>query len=217
VPAVPRLVLAEDNALLRAGLKQLLEASGFVVAREVDNAVELDDALLAPDVDGAVLDVRMPPTFTDEGLRAAIAVRARRPGFPVLVLSQYVEQLYARELLASGEGAVGYLLKDRVSDVRQFVDGVGRVLDGGTVLDPEVVAVVMARQRDEPLDRLTAREEEVLGLMAEGRSNASIGATLHVTEKAVAKHINSIFAKLDLPVDLEVNRRVQAVLAYLRL
>ena len=168
-------------------------------------------------MDGAVLDVRMPPSFTDEGLRAAIAVRARRPGFPVMVLSQYVEQLYARELLASGEGAVGYLLKDRVSDVRQFVDGVRSVLDGGTVLDPEVVATVMSRRRDEPLDRLTAREREVLGLMAEGRSNASIGAALFVTEKAVAKHINSIFGKLDLPVDLEVNRRVQAVLAYLRL
>jgi len=212
-----RLVLAEDSALLRAGLIQLLESSGFVVARAVDNAVELDAALADPEVDGAVLDVRMPPTFTDEGLRAAIAVRARRPGFPVLVLSQYVEQLYARELLASGEGAIGYLLKDRVSDVRQFVDGVRRVLDGGTVLDPEVVATVMARRRDEPLDRLTARETEVLALMAEGKSNASIAGTLHVTEKAVAKHINGIFAKLDLPVDLEVNRRVQAVLAYLHL
>jgi DNA-binding NarL/FixJ family response regulator len=216
VPA-ERLVLAEDSALLRAGLIQLLESSGFAVARAVDNAVELDDALADPQVDGAVLDVRMPPTFTDEGLRAAIAVRTRRPGFPVLVLSQYVEQLYARELLASGEGAIGYLLKDRVSDVRQFVDGVRRVLDGGTVLDPEVVATVMARRRDEPLDRLTARETEVLALMAEGKSNASIAGTLHVTEKAVAKHINGIFAKLDLPIDLEVNRRVQAVLAYLHL
>jgi DNA-binding NarL/FixJ family response regulator len=212
-----RLVLAEDNALLRAGLTTLLESSGFVLAHAVDNAVELDAALADPEVDGAVLDVRMPPSFTDEGLRAAIAVRGRRRGFPVMVLSQYVEQLYARELLASGEGAVGYLLKDRVSDVRQFVDGVRRVLDGGTVLDPEVVATVMARRRDEPLDRLTPREREVLGLMAEGRSNASIAAALVVTEKAVAKHINSIFAKLDLPVDLEVNRRVQAVLAYLRL
>jgi DNA-binding NarL/FixJ family response regulator len=216
VPA-ERLVLAEDSALLRAGLIQLLESSGFAVARAVDNAVELDDALADPQVDGAVLDVRMPPTFTDEGLRAAIAVRTRRPGFPVLVLSQYVEQLYARELLASGDGAIGYLLKDRVSDVRQFVDGVRRVLDGGTVLDPEVVATVMARRRDEPLDRLTARETEVLALMAEGKSNASIAGTLHVTEKAVAKHINGIFAKLDLPIDLEVNRRVQAVLAYLHL
>ncbi len=212
-----RLVLGEDNALLRVGLTQLLEGSGFAVSREAVNAVELDAALADPDVDGAVLDVRMPPSFTDEGLRAAIAVRERRPGFPVLVLSQYVEQLYARELLASGEGAVGYLLKDRVSDVRQFVDGVRTVLAGGTVLDPEVVAAVMARQRSEPLDRLTDREKEVLGLMAEGRSNAAIGTALFVTEKAVAKHINSIFAKLDLPVDLEVNRRVQAVLAYLRL
>jgi len=212
-----RLVLAEDNALLRAGLTQLLEGSGFEVVHAVDNAVTLDAALGDPDVEGAVLDVRMPPTFTDEGLRAAIGVRERRPGFPVMVLSQYVEQLYARELLASGQGAVGYLLKDRVSDVRQFVDGVRQVLDGGTVLDPEVVASVMARQRHQPLDRLTDREKEVLSLMAEGKSNASIGAALHVTEKAVAKHINSIFAKLDLPVDLEVNRRVQAVLAYLRL
>jgi DNA-binding NarL/FixJ family response regulator len=212
-----RLVLAEDNALLRAGLIQLLEGSGFEIVHAVDNAVTLDAALADPAVEGAVLDVRMPPTFTDEGLRAAIAVRQRRPGFPVMVLSQYVEQLYARELLASGQGAVGYLLKDRVSDVRQFVDGVRQVLDGGTVLDPEVVASVMARQRHEPLDRLTDREKEVLSLMAEGKSNASIGGALHVTEKAVAKHINSIFAKLDLPVDLEVNRRVQAVLAYLRL
>jgi DNA-binding NarL/FixJ family response regulator len=213
----PRLVLAEDSALLRAGLIQLLDGSGFQIVHAVDNAVELDVVLVDPDVDGAVLDVRMPPTFTDEGLRAAIAVRGRRPGFPVLVLSQYVEQLYARELLASGQGGVGYLLKDRVSDVGQFIDGVRQVLAGGTVLDPEVVASVMARRRDEPLDRLTEREQEVLALMAEGKSNASIGAALHVSEKAVAKHINSIFAKLDLPVDLEVNRRVQAVLAYLRL
>jgi DNA-binding NarL/FixJ family response regulator len=216
VPA-ERLVLAEDSALLRAGLIQLLESSGFVVSRAVDNAVELDDALADPEVDGAVLDVRMPPTFTDEGLRAAIAVRAQRPGFPVLVLSQYVERLYARELLASGDGAVGYLLKDRVSDVREFVDGVRRVLAGGTVLDPEVVATVMARQRDEPVDRLTAREKEVLALMAEGRSNGAIAAALHVTEKAVAKHINSIFTKLDLPLDTDDHRRVRAVLAWLQL
>ena len=212
-----RLVLAEDNALLRAGLIQLLEGSGFVVARAVDNAVELDGALLDPDVDGAVLDVRMPPTFTDEGLRAAIAVRAQRPGFPVLVLSQYVEQLYARELLASGEGAIGYLLKDRVSDVAEFVDGVRRVAAGGTVLDPEVVATVMARSPAQPVDRLTAREREVLALMAEGRSNAGIAASLVVSEKAVAKHINSIFAKLDLPVGEDDHRRVRAVLTWLSL
>ena len=163
-----------------------------------------------------MLDVRLPPTQTDEGLRAAIAVRAARPGFPVMVLSQYVEQLYARELLASGVGAVGYLLKDRVSDVAEFVDGVRRVAAGGTVLDPEVVATVMARQREEPLERLTPREREVLGLMAEGRSNAAIAVRLHVTEKAVAKHINSIFTKLDLPIGEDDHRRVRAVLAWLR-
>ncbi|MCW2765270.1 MAG: LuxR family transcriptional regulator, partial [Nocardioides sp.] len=203
-------------ALLRAGLTQVLESAGFVVAVAVDNAVELERALEDPSLEGAVLDVRMPPTFTDEGLRAAIAVRAQRPGFPVLVLSQYVEQLYARELLASGEGAVGYLLKDRVADVRDFLDAVRRVLAGGTVLDPEVVAAIMARSRDEPVERLTPREREVLGLMAEGRSNTSIGTALHVTEKAVAKHINNIFTKLDLPVDMEANRRVRAVLTWLR-
>lgn len=211
-----RLVLAEDNALLRAGLTQVLESAGFEVAVAVDDAVELERALADPALQGAVLDVRMPPTFTDEGLRAAVAVRARRPGFPVLVLSQYVEQLYARELLASGEGAVGYLLKDRVADVRDFLDAVRRVLAGGTVLDPEVVAAIMARSHDEPLERLTPREREVLGLMAEGRSNTSIATALLVTEKAVAKHINNIFTKLDLPVDMEANRRVRAVLTWLR-
>ena len=163
-----------------------------------------------------MLDVRLPPTHTDEGLRAAIAVRAARPGFPVMVLSQFVEHLYARELLASGEGAVGYLLKDRVSDVAEFVDGVRRVAAGGTVLDPEVVATIMARRRDEPIDRLTAREKEVLGLMAEGRSNTAIAAALFVSEKAVAKHINSIFTKLDLPLAADDNRRVRAVLTWLK-
>ena len=212
-----RVLIAEDLALLRDGLARMLAAHGCMVVAQVEDGDGLAERLVAVRADVAVVDVRLPPTNTDEGLRAAIAVRARRPAFPVMVLSQYVEQLYARELLASGDGAVGYLLKDRVSDVREFVDGVHRVLAGGTVLDPEVVATVMARRRDEPLDRLTEREKEVLALMAEGRSNAAIGAALHVTEKAVAKHINSIFAKLDLPVDLEVNRRVQAVLAHLRL
>lgn len=211
-----RLVLAEDHALLRAGLIQLLEGNGFTILHAVDNAPSLEQALLDPDADAAVLDVRLPPTQTDEGLRAAIAVREARPGFPVMVLSQYVEQLYARELLASGTGAVGYLLKDRVSDVAEFVDGVRRVAAGGTVLDPEVVATVMARRHDEPLDRLSPREREVLGLMAEGRSNAAIAAHLHVTEKAVAKHINGIFTKLDLPLDDDDHRRVRAVLAWLR-
>ena len=211
-----RLVLAEDHALLRDGLIRLLEANGFTVLSAVDNAVSLEQALLDPEAEAAVVDVRLPPTFTDEGLRAAIAVREKRPGFPVMVLSQYVEHLYARELLASGEGAVGYLLKDRVSDVAEFVEGVRRVAAGGTVLDPEVIATIMARRRDQPLDRLTPREREVLGLMAEGRSNAAIAAAMFVTEKAVAKHTNSIFTKLDLPIDIDDNRRVLAVLAWLK-
>jgi len=211
-----KLVLAEDHALLRAGLIQLLEGNGFEILHAVDNAASLAVALADPAADAAVLDVRLPPTQTDEGLRAAIEVRTARPGFPVMVLSQYVEQLYARELLASGAGAVGYLLKDRVSDVAEFVDGVRRVAAGGTVLDPEVVATVMARQREEPLDRLTPREQEVLALMAQGRSNAAIAIDLSITEKAVAKHINGIFTKLDLPLDEDDHRRVRAVLAWLR-
>jgi len=210
-----RLILAEDHALLRAGLIQLLESRGFAVLHAVDNAPDLDRALRDPAADAAVLDVRLPPTQTDEGLRAAIAVREARPGFPVMVLSQYVEQLYARELLASGVGAVGYLLKDRVSDVAEFVDGVRRVAAGGTVLDPEVVSAVLARRHDEPLDRLTPREREVLALMAEGRSNAAIADRLTVTEKAVHKHINAIFTKLDLPVGEDDHRRVRAVLTWL--
>ena len=211
-----RLVLAEDNALLRDGLIRLLEAHDLTVAAAVDNAPALDLALADPTVDAAVVDVRMPPTFTDEGLRSAIAAREARPGFPVLLLSQHVEQLYARELLLSGEGAVGYLLKERVADVREFVDAVRRVASGGTVLDPEVVAAIMARSREEPVDRLTAREREVLALMAEGRSNAAIAAALFVSEKAVAKHTNSIFTKLDLPLAADDNRRVLAVLAWLK-
>ncbi|HET6165706.1 MAG TPA: response regulator transcription factor [Marmoricola sp.] len=211
-----RLVLAEDHALLRDGLIRILEANGFTILAAVDNAPELDAALADPTADAAVLDVRLKPSLTDEGLRVAIASRAARPGFPVMVLSQYVEHLYARELLASGEGAIGYLLKDRVSDVTDFVDGVRRVIDGGTVIDPEVIASIMARRQEVPLDRLTAREREVLALMAEGRSNAAIAGSLFVSEKAVAKHTNSIFTKLDLPVDIDDNRRVRAVLAWLK-
>ncbi|WP_067441437.1 LuxR C-terminal-related transcriptional regulator [Nocardioides jensenii] len=210
-----RLVVAEDNALLRDGLIRLLEANGCTIVAAVDNATTLATALRDNDAEGAVLDVRMPPTFTDEGLKAAVAVRAERPGFPVMVLSQYVEQLYARELLASGQGAIGYLLKDRVANVGEFVDGVRRVVAGGTVIDPEVIATIMAK-REEPVDRLTAREQEVLALMAEGRSNQAIASALFVSEKAVAKHTNSIFAKLDLPVAEDDNRRVRAVLAWLR-
>ncbi|MGZ4453527.1 MAG: LuxR C-terminal-related transcriptional regulator [Nocardioides sp.] len=211
-----RLVLAEDSALLRVGLTQLLESRGFEILHAVDNAAALDEALADPAAEAAVLDVRMPPTFTDEGLRAAITAREARPGFPVMVLSQYVEALYARELFASGTGAVGYLLKDRVSDVAEFAEGVRRVASGGTVLDPEVVAAVMARRHEEPLERLTPREREVLAQMAEGRSNAAIAQRMTVTEKAVAKHINAIFTKLDLPVDEDDHRRVRAVLAWLR-
>jgi DNA-binding NarL/FixJ family response regulator len=211
-----RVVLAEDLALLRDGLTRILEAHDFDVVAAVDNAPGLARELRKPDIDVAVVDVRLPPTFTDEGLRAAIEARGERPGLPVLVLSQYVEQLYARELLSSGDGAVGYLLKDRVSDVAQFVDAVHRVADGGTVLDPEVVATLLAkRDHDEPMGRLTAREREVLGLMAEGRSNAAIAGRLYITEKAVSKHSNAIFTKLDLAVSDDDNRRVLAVLAYL--
>lgn len=212
-----RLVLAEDHALLRAGLIQLLEHSGFTILHAVDNAVDLAIALLDPHAEAAVVDVRLPPTHTDEGLAAAIAVRRKRPGFPVMVLSQYVEHLYARELLASGEGAVGYLLKDRVSDVAEFVDGIRRVAAGGTVLDPEVVATIMARRQAQPVDRLTPREREVLALMAEGRSNTAIAASLVVSDRAVAKHINNIFTKLDLPVGQDDHRRVRAVLTWLQL
>jgi DNA-binding NarL/FixJ family response regulator len=211
-----RLVLAEDHALLRDGLIRILEAHGFSILAAVDNAPELDAALADPAAEAAVLDVRLKPSFTDEGLRAAVDSRARRPGFPVMVLSQYVEHLYARELLASGDGAIGYLLKDRVSDVGDFVDGVRRVIAGGTVIDPEVIASIMARRQEEPVDRHTTREREVLGLMAEGRSNAAIASALFVSEKAVAKHTNSIFTKLDLPVDIDDNRRVRAVLAWLK-
>ena len=211
-----RRVLAEDHALRRDGLIRILEAHGFTILAAVDNAPELDAALADPAAEAAILDVRLKPSFTDEGLRAAIDSRAKRPGFPVMVLSQYVEHLYARELLASGDGAIGYLLKDRVSDVGDFIDGVRRVIGGGTVIDPEVISSIMARRQEEPVDRLTTREREVLGLMAEGRSNAAIASALFVSEKAVAKHTNSIFTKLDLPMDSDDHRRVLAVLTYLK-
>jgi DNA-binding NarL/FixJ family response regulator len=208
-----RVILAEDQTLLREGLIRLLESHGFEIAAAAVDADSLAVALADPDADIALLDVRLPPTGTDEGLRAAVDVRRRRPGFPVLVLSQYVERIYARELLADGRGGVGYLLKERVGDVREFVDVIRRVAAGGTVLDPAVVAAVMARQ--EPVERLTPREREVLALMAEGRSNAAIAAALFVTDKAVAKHTNNIFTKLDLPPAADDHRRVLAVLAWL--
>lgn len=211
-----RVVIAEDLALLRDGLVRLFEAHAVEVVAAVDNATDLLTALETEGADIAVLDVRLPPGFSTEGLLAALEIRRRRPGFPVLVLSQYVEQLYARELLASGEGSIGYLLKDRITDVRSFVEAVTQVAAGGTVLDPQVVAGILTRaQREAPLDRLTDRERDVLALMAQGRSNAAIAARLFVSEKAVGKHTNSIFTKLDLPQAADDNRRVLAVLAYL--
>ncbi|WP_327000051.1 response regulator transcription factor [Dactylosporangium sp. NBC_01737] len=211
-----RVVIAEDLALLRDGLIHILQAFDFEVVASVDTGPALLPALLGHRPDVAVVDVRLPPTFTDEGLQAAIAARAQVPGMPILVLSQHVEQLYARELLAAGVGGIGYLLKDRVSHVGQFIDAVRRVADGGTVMDPEVIALLLARRPDTgPLDALTPREREVLGLMAEGRSNAAIAGRLFVSEKAVSKHINSIFSKLGLPPSGDDNRRVMAVLTYL--
>ncbi len=211
-----RVVLAEDLALLRDGLIRLLEAHDFEVVEAVDNGPSLLRALTTHRPDIAVVDVRLPPTFTDEGLRAAIEARGQIPGLPVLVLSQYVEQLYARELLADRTGGVGYLLKDRVFDVKQFIDAVRHVAGGGTAMDPEVVAQLLSRRSGhKPLASLTPREREVLGHMAEGRSNAAIAAKMFITEKAVSKHTNSIFARLSLPPSEDDNRRVLAVLAYL--
>jgi DNA-binding NarL/FixJ family response regulator len=211
-----RVVLAEDLALLRDGLIRLLEAHDFEVVEAVDNGPSLERALRVHRPDVAVVDVRLPPTFTDEGLRAAIAARAEMPGLPVLVLSQYVEQLYARELLADRSGGVGYLLKDRVANVGQFVEAVRQVAAGGTAMDPEVIAQLLTRRSvDEPMAALTPREREVLGLMAEGRSNAAIAGRMFITEKAVSKHTNNIFSRLGLPPSEDDNRRVLAVLAYL--
>jgi DNA-binding NarL/FixJ family response regulator len=211
-----RVVIAEDLALLRDGLIRLFEAHDFEVVAAVDNAPSLLRSLEQKEADIAVLDVRLPPSFSNEGLMAAVEIRRRRPAFPVLVLSQYVEQLYAKELLASGQGAIGYLLKDRITDVRSFVEAVQQVADGGTVLDPQVVSTILSRaQREAPMERLTEREREVLSLMAQGRSNAAIAARLFVSEKAVGKHTNSIFTKLDLPQAADDNRRVLAVLAFL--
>jgi DNA-binding NarL/FixJ family response regulator len=211
-----RVVIGEDLFLLRDGLVRLLEAHGFEVVAAVGSAPELLKALteLKPDV--GIVDVRLPPTFTDDGLRVAIEARRRCPGLPLLVLSQYVEQLYARELLADQAGGVGYLLKDRVFSDDAFADAVRGVAAGGTVLDPEVVSRLLAkRTRSGPLAELTPREREVLSLMAEGRSNAAIGARLFITEKAVSKHAAGIFAKLGLAPSDDDNRRVLAVLAYL--
>ncbi|GAA0422589.1 DNA-binding response regulator [Acrocarpospora corrugata] len=211
-----RVVLAEDLHLLREGLVLLLRAHGFEVVAAVESGPDLLAALIEHRPDVAVVDVRLPPTFTDEGLQAALTARRQIPGLPVLVLSQHVEQLYARELLADGTGGIGYLLKDRVFNAEQFIDAVRRVAGGGTAMDPEVIAKLLAsNSRNEPVVRLTPREREVLELMAEGRSNAAIGQRLFLSESAVGKHTANIFAKLDLVPSDDDNRRVLAVLAYL--
>jgi DNA-binding NarL/FixJ family response regulator len=211
-----RVVIAEDLFLLRDGLTRLLEAHGFEVTGAVDCADDFLSAVLADRPDVAIVDVRLPPTFTDEGLRAALAARRTLPDLPVLVLSQYVEQLYARELLAGGTGGIGYLLKDRVLDGAQFADAVRRVAAGGTALDPEVVARLLEGNRgDGAIAALSPREREVLALMAEGRSNSAIAQQLVITERAVAKHTASIFIRLGLQPSDDDNRRVLAVITYL--
>jgi DNA-binding NarL/FixJ family response regulator len=211
-----RVIILEDNPILAEGLSLLLENSGFQVAAVATDADEFAKAIDVHQVDIAIVDVRLPPTFTDEGLRAAIEARRVRPGLPVLVFSQYVEEVYAAELLAAGSEGVGYLLKDRVSRVDEFLEAVRRVAGGGTVLDPEVVRQLMVK-RSSPLDRLTPREREVLALMAEGLGNAAIGEKLVISDGAVHKHVGNVFLKLDLPPTDSGHRRVLAVLAYLGL
>ena len=210
-----RVVIVEDSLLIREGLTRLLEASGASVIAAVGDVPTFLAAVSEERPDVAIVDVRLPPSFTDEGLRAALQVREDHVGLPVLVLSQYVEQLYARELLADGEGGVGYLLKDRVLEGSSFIDAVARVANGGTAMDPEVVSRLIGRRsRSHPLARISPREREVLALMAEGRSNAAIAQRLFISERAVAKHTSAIFMKLDLPLSDDDNRRVLAVLAY---
>lgn len=211
-----RVVIAEDNALLREGMVLLLSSAGHEVVAVAASGPEVLPALLEHRPDVAVLDVRMPPGFRDEGLRAALAAREEIPGLPVLVLSQYVEETYAAELLGGGASGVGYLLKDRVGRVDEFLDALERVAGGGTALDPEVVTELLTRRRDDPLDSLTPREREVLQLMAEGRDNGTIAVALVVSDRAVSKHIGNVFAKLGLPPSDSGHRRVLAVLAYLR-
>jgi DNA-binding NarL/FixJ family response regulator len=211
-----RIVIAEDSVLLRAGIASLLEEAGHEVVAAVGDGPALIDAVDRQRPDLAVVDVRMPPDYTDEGLRAALAVRAQHPSTGILVLSQYVEERYAAELLQTQSNGIGYLLKDRVADVREFLEALQRVGDGGTALDPEVVAQLLARSaRQDPLERLSPREREVLGLMAEGRSNAAIAAVLVISDGAVEKHVTNIFSKLDLQPGQQDHRRVLAVLRWL--
>jgi DNA-binding NarL/FixJ family response regulator len=210
-----RVVIAEDSVLLREGVQRLLADEGIDTVAAVENGDGLLDAVTEHKPDLCVVDVRMPPTFTDEGLRAAIECRRRYPGLPVLVLSQYVEERYAVELLAGGASGVGYLLKERVADVKEFVDAVRRVAEGGTSIDHEVITQLMVRSKKSPVDSLTPREREVLGLMAQGLSNTAIAAALVVSDGAVEKHVGNIFAKLGLEPSNSEHRRVRAVLAYL--
>lgn len=211
-----RVVIAEDSALVREGIARLIEESGGTVVAKVGDGPSFIEAVVAHRPDVSVVDVRMPPSQRDEGLRAAIEARQRVPGTPVLVLSQYVERQYATELLADRSGGVGYLLKDRVGDVREFMDALRRVARGGTALDPEVVAQLMLSKRaDDPISSLTPREREVLAAMAEGRTNVGIARALGITEGATEKHISNIFSKLELPDTPNDHRRVLAVLAYL--
>jgi DNA-binding NarL/FixJ family response regulator len=211
-----RIGVAEDSVLLRAGIRRLLDDAGHDVVIEVGDGDSLVAAVTADPPDLCIVDVRMPPTHTDEGIRAALAIRRSRPAVGILVLSQYVEERYAIELLTGDTRGVGYLLKDRVADVRDFLAAVSRVGDGGTALDPEVVAQLLARsRRQDPLATLTAREHEVLGLMAEGRSNTAVAEAMVVSDGAVEKHVSSIFSKLGLPPDSGDHRRVLAVLRYL--
>ncbi|MFR9790356.1 response regulator [Streptomyces sp. MB22_4] len=210
-----RAVIAEDSLLLRVGLVKVLEMAGFEIAAEVGDAEALLAAVEEHRPGLALVDVRMPPGFTDEGVRAALAIRKQWPQTAVVLLSQYVEERYAADLLTANTSGVGYLLKQRVADVEEFVASVRRVAAGGTALDPQVVAQLLVRRRSDPLDRLTPREREVLALMAEGRSNAGIAEALVVSDSAVAKHINNILAKLDLPAADADHRRVLAVLRFL--
>ncbi|MEV0372663.1 response regulator transcription factor [Streptomyces sp. NPDC050636] len=211
-----RVVVAEDLFLLRDGMVRIVEAHGHTVVAAVDTGPDTLDALLTLRPDAAIVDVRLPPTFSDEGLQAALAARREVPGLPVLILSQHVEQLYARELLADGHGGVGYQLKDRVLDAGQFMDALNRVAGGGTALDPTVVAKLLGRpMRTDPLATLTERERSVLALMAEGLSNTAIAGRLFLSEGAISKYTTTIFAKLGLATDDDTNRRVRAVLTYL--
>lgn len=210
-----RVVIAEDSVLLRVGVTRLLADEGIETVAAVEDGDSLLTAVTEHRPDLAIVDVRMPPSFTDEGLRAALRARVELPGLPVLVLSQYVEERYAVELLAGGAGGVGYLLKERVADVAEFVDAVRRVANGGTCIDQEVIAQLMARGRRNPIDLLTPREREVLGLMAQGLSNVAIAKALTVSDGAVEKHVGNIFSKLGLEPSSVEHRRVRAVLTFL--